>query len=134
MSTEYLVAVEARWGNADAELVKMAFALVQARAAPYKIETAFESFGKEVEQWLSDILDDHSNLFRSLQFFTDNADGVSLRWSGYGSGEPFLGQVLFLLRTIGLDDVRGQAVGDEGAYYCRVVGDELYCEYIEEQS
>lgn len=132
MSTEYLVAAEALWGHADLALVQQAFGLVQARAAPYKIEAAFESFGEEAEDWLSAILDNHSHLFRSLQSFTHGEDGVALRWSGYGSGEQFLGQVLFLLRTIGLSDVHGQAVGDEGAYRCQVVGDELHCECVHE--
>lgn len=133
MSTEYIVALEAGWGTADRALAQLAFALVQSRAAPYKIETAFEAFGKEAEQGLSDILDEHSHLFRSLQTFTHSEQGVALRWSGYGSGEPFLEQVLLLLRTLGFDGARGQAVGDEGAWHCRVVGDELHCKYIEEQ-
>ena len=131
MSTEYIVAAEASWGSADRAAVQTAFALVKARAAPYQFEAAFEPFGAEAEQWLSTILDDHSHLFRSLQTFTDTAQGVSLRWSGYGSGELFLGRVLFLLRAMGLADVQGQAVGDEGADHCKVVGDGLHCECID---
>lgn len=131
MSTEYLVVVEAAWGSAGRALVEQAFALVKARAAPYKIEIAFESFGEQAEHRLSRILDAHRDLFRSLESFTATPDGVALRWSGYGAGEPFLEQAICLLGDMGLAGMQGQAVGDEGAYRCHVQDGQLCCEAVD---
>lgn len=131
MSTEYLVAAQALWGSADRALTEKTFALVTARAAPYKIEIAFEAFGQDAEQRLSAILDKHSKLFQSLQSCTPGVEGIALRWNGYGSGEPFLERVLGLLAAMGLADAHGQAMGDEGSYHCRLAADGLECEYVD---